>query len=104
MSRIAHLHIGRNKYDYDNKCWKPTPHNKMTLICSLKQGHLDYTLFSGWSSSGTCHALTNLAVDLPVYKSRPDQTKHEFVQTLVRRINAANLYTVVRQVEKVTFD
>ena len=33
-----------------------------------------------------------------------EQTKEEFVQELVDLINATNLYRVVRQVEKVTFD
>ena len=110
MSRIAHLHIGENKYNYQDKCWEEVDpvlikkrRHAMTLICDLNGGHLDYTLYSGWSSSGTYHALTNMSVDLPVYKSHPEQTKEEFVQELVDRINATNLYRVVRQVEKVTF-
>jgi len=74
-----------------------------TLICTLEGGHLDYTLYSGWSSSGTRFALTNMAVDLPVHKAHPEQTEEEFVQELVDRINATNLYRVVKQVEKVTF-
>ena len=110
MSRIAHLHIGRNKYNYEDKCWEEvdpvvTRNNghAMTLICDLNGGYLDYTLYSGWSSCGTCFALTNLAVDLPVHQSHPEQTKKEFTQELVDRINATNLYRVVKQVEKVTF-
>lgn len=104
MSKIAHLHIGENKYDSDNKRWLPTNHNKMTLICTLDGGSLGYILYSGWSSSGTPFALTNMAVDLPVYKAHPYQTEEEFVQELVDRINVSNLYRVVRQVGKVIFE
>ena len=107
MSKIAHLHIGENKYDYDNKCFVPDDSrraNRMTLIGTLKGGSIDYILYKGWTSSGTGFALSNLSVDLPVYKSHPEQTKEEFVQELVDRINATNLYRVVRQVEKVTFE
>tara|TARA_R110002051_G_scaffold11327_1_gene41357 strand:- start:1480 stop:1818 length:339 start_codon:yes stop_codon:yes gene_type:complete len=111
MSKIAHFHIGENKYDYENKCWEQVDpvvtiyrSECLTLICTLLEGgHLDYTLYSGWSSSGTRFALTNLPVDLPVYKSHPEQTEEEFVQELVDRINETNLYRVVKQVEKVTF-
>lgn len=110
MSRIAHLHIGENNYNYENKCWEEVDPvlikkrgHAMTLLCDLKGGCLDYTLYSGWSSSGTCFALTNMSVDLPVHKSHPEQTKGEFVKDLVDRINATNLYRVVRIVEKVTF-
>ena len=108
MSKIAHLHIGENKYDFDNKCFVPDDSrraNRTTLICTLKGGSIDYILYRGWSSSGTGLALSNMGtVDFPVYKSHPEQTKEEFVQELVDRINATNLYRVVRQVEKVTFD
>tara|TARA_R110000824_G_scaffold198066_4_gene382037 strand:+ start:2791 stop:3108 length:318 start_codon:yes stop_codon:yes gene_type:complete len=104
MSKIAHLHIGENKYDYNNKCFVPDNRGEMTLICTLDGGSLDYRLRSGWTSSGTGLALSNMGtVDFPVYKAHPEQTKEEFVQELVDRINACNLYTVVRQVEKVTF-
>lgn len=107
MSKIAHLHIGENKYDYDNKCFVPDEgrRNRMTLICTLDGGSIDYILYSGWTSSGTGFALSNMGtVEFPVYKAYPEQTKEEFVQELVDRINASNLYRVVRQVGKVTFE
>ena len=111
MSKIAHFQIGKNRYNYDDKCWEEVDpivsiyrSECLTLICSLNNGHIEYVLYSGWSSSGTRFALTNLPVELPVHKSHPEQTKEEFVQELVDRINATNLYRVVKQVEKVTFE
>lgn len=78
--------------------------NPTTLICSLKEGSIRYTMYGGHSSSGMGHALSNLQCTLPVDKVSEDETKEQFVQRVINTINGESVCRVVNQVStEITF-
>ena len=98
--KIAHLHL------------IDSLKNKKTLSVRLVGGFLDYSLYGGWSSSGTPFALSNLgSITLPVSPelwswSWPDGakvSKELFVEMLIEMINDETTYNVVRNVKPVEF-
>ena len=89
--KIAHLHLK----DYSN--------NKYTLICRIKNGSMNYILYSGWSSSGMPNSLSNLQCNLPMFPN-PNETEEKFVDRIVDTINRDSVKYVEKRIPvEVTF-
>lgn len=72
--------------------------NKYTLVCSLKDGSIRYSLYGGWSDSGTSYSLSNLSCTLPIEKVNEAETKEEFTKRIINIINIKSVYKVLKQV------
>lgn len=73
--------------------------NKSTLISRLENGEIKYSYFSGWSSSGTPLALSNLHINLPIDKEYEEETQDEFILRVLNLIQEFSPYKVFKVVE-----
>jgi hypothetical protein len=73
--------------------------NPKTLICHLTDGSIRYTLYSGHSSSGMPHSLSNLQCQLPVDKIFPEETKEDFVKRVIDIINKKSVCRVIKEID-----
>ena len=78
--KIAHLHLTSSSG------------GKSTLICTLKDGSIDYDFYSGYMSSGQGQSLSNLQCTLPIEKQSDQETKEQFVKRLIKVINNESIY------------
>lgn len=88
--KIFHLHL------------EDSMGNPQTLICNLVDGSINYSYFTGWSSSGTPLALSNLQATLPIENLR-GETKEGFTSRVSYIINNNSVCRVVKSVNKVDF-
>lgn len=78
---------------------------KETLIAHLQGGSISYTYYTGYSSSGTPLALSNLQCDLPVDKEDDSETLDQFTDRVEGIINRDSVRTVVNRVNtEVSFE
>ena len=78
--------------------------NLETLVCNLNAGSIDYTYYSGHSSSGCPLALSNLQCVLPVFKEDDKETKEQFTDRVENIINRDSVRRVINRVNEVSFD
>ena len=76
--------------------------NKSTLICTLSDGSIGYTFYSGINTSGTPYSLSNLQCDLPLQID--GGTKEDFVSRLKYTINVKSVYKIINEIKPVVFD
>lgn len=78
--------------------------NLSTLVCNLNAGSIDYTYYSGHSSSGCPLALSNLQCVLPVFKEDDKETKEQFTDRVENIINRDSDRRVTNRVNENTFE
>lgn len=77
--KIAHLQI------------KDAFKNNATLVCSLLDGSIVYTIYRGWGSSGMSLSEDYVSDRLPVSKSHDNETAEQFKARLIQYINQSSL-------------
>jgi len=64
--------------------------NKRTLICYLECGSIQYSLYSGHTSSGQALSLDFVSKSLPVDKINSKETKSAFKKRLIEVVKSAH--------------